>query len=150
MTDGLFAGWYYDAALENAAGGNEAITRNLTLYARLDRSTDAAQATQVATAESPNSVTDTVEAVNVDDYTFAISGYTGDYIESFVNTEPPVEFWMPSVMWVSSFCFGHVSIGYVTSTIMLPAQQMPFLMLVFLPFVLFYSYITVPRCTADV
>ena len=85
VTDGLFAGWYYDAALENAAGGNEAITRNLTLYARLDRSTDAAQVTQVATAESPNSVTDTVEAVNVDGYTFEISGYTSDCIESFVN-----------------------------------------------------------------
>ena len=85
VTDGLFAGWYYDAEMKTAAGGNEPITSNLTLYARIDRSEEAMQVTQVATAESPNSVTDTVEAVAVDDYTFAISDYTGDCIESFVN-----------------------------------------------------------------
>ncbi len=85
VTNGLFAGWYYDAELTDPAGGNELITQNLTLYARLDRSEEAAQVTQVESAESPNSVTDTVAAVKVGSYSFGISGYTGDCIEAFIN-----------------------------------------------------------------
>ena len=85
VTKGLFAGWYYDAELTDPAGGSELITRDLTLYARLDRSEEAVQVTQVASAESPNSVTDNVAAVDVDSYSFGISGYTGDCIEAFLN-----------------------------------------------------------------
>ena len=85
VTKGLFAGWYYDAELTDPAGGSELITRDLTLYARLDRSEEAVQVTQVASAESPNSVTDNVAAVAVGSYSFGISGYTGDCIEAFVN-----------------------------------------------------------------
>ena len=85
VTKGLFAGWYYDAELTDPAGGSELITRDLTLYARLDRSEEAVQVTQVTSAESPNSVTDNVAAVAVDSYSFGISGYTGGCIEAFVN-----------------------------------------------------------------
>ena len=85
VTKGLFAGWYYDAELTDPAGGSELITRDLTLYARLDRSEEAAQVTQVASAESPNSVTDNVAAVAVGSYSFGISGYTGGCIEAFLN-----------------------------------------------------------------
>ena len=85
VTKGLFAGWYYDAELTDPAGGSELITRDLTLYARLDRSEEAVQVTQVASAESPNSVTDNVAAVAVGSYSFGISGYTDDCIEAFVN-----------------------------------------------------------------
>lgn len=85
VTKGLFAGWYYDAELTDPAGGSELITRDLTLYARLDRSEEAVQVTQVASAESPNSVTDNVAAVDVGSYSFGISGYTDDCIEAFVN-----------------------------------------------------------------
>ena len=85
VTKGLFAGWYYDAELTDPAGGSELITRDLTLYARLDRSEEAVQVTQVTSAESPNSVTDNVAAVAVGSYSFGISDYTGDCIEAFVN-----------------------------------------------------------------
>ena len=85
VTNGLFAGWYYGAELTDPAGGNETITQNLTLYAKLDRSDEAVQVTQVESAESPSSVTDNVAAVDVDSYSFGISDYTDDCIEAFLN-----------------------------------------------------------------
>ena len=85
LKSGLFAGWYYDAALTKAVGAEDTLTRNLTLYAKLDNSGAAAQVGQIVTEEVPNYVTVTVKSGEVSGWTFRIENYQEGCIESFVN-----------------------------------------------------------------
>ena len=85
LKSGLFAGWYYDAALTKAVGAEDTLTRNLTLYAKLDNSGAAAQVGRIVTEEVPNYVTVTVKSGEVSGWTFRIENYQEGCIESFVN-----------------------------------------------------------------
>ena len=77
----VFLGWYYDSAMTRAAGANDTVDRNMTLYAKLGE----VMAVNANEAETPNYVTVTVPAANVSGYTFGISGYTAGCIDSFIN-----------------------------------------------------------------
>ena len=77
----VFLGWYYDSALTRAAGTNDTVDRNMTLYAKMGE----VMAINANEAETPNYVTVTVPAANVSGYTFGISGYTAGCIDSFIN-----------------------------------------------------------------
>ena len=77
----VFLGWYYDSALTRAAGTNDTVNGNTTLYAKLGE----VMAVNANEAETPNYVTVTVPAANVSGYTFGISGYTAGCIDSFIN-----------------------------------------------------------------
>lgn len=77
----MFLGWYYDSALTRAAGTNDTVNGNTTLYAKLGE----VMAVNANEAETPNYVTVTVPAANVSGYTFGISGYTAGCIDSFIN-----------------------------------------------------------------
>ena len=77
----VFLGWYYDSALTRAAGTNDTVNGNMTLYAKLGE----VMAVNANEAETPNYVTVTVPAANVSGYTFGISGYTEGCIDSFIN-----------------------------------------------------------------
>lgn len=77
----VFLGWYYDSALTRAAGTNDTVNQDMTLYAKLGE----VMAVNANEAETPNYVTVTVPAANVSGYTFGISGYTEGCIDSFIN-----------------------------------------------------------------
>lgn len=77
----VFLGWYYDSALTRAAGTNDTVNQDMTLYAKLGE----VMAVNANEAETPNYVTVTVPAANVSGYTFGISGYTAGCIDSFIN-----------------------------------------------------------------
>ena len=77
----VFLGWYYDSALTRAAGTNDTVDRNMTLYAKLGE----VMAVNANEAETPNYVTVTVPAANVSGYTFGIRDYAEGCIDSFIN-----------------------------------------------------------------
>lgn len=77
----VFLGWYYDSALTRAAGTNDTVNGNTTLYAKLGE----VMAVNANEAETPNYVTVTVPAANVSGYTFGIRGYAEGCIDSFIN-----------------------------------------------------------------
>lgn len=67
----VFLGWYYDSDLTRAAGTNDTVNQDMTLYAKLGE----VMAVNANEAETPNYVTVTVPAANVSGYTFGIRGY---------------------------------------------------------------------------
>ena len=77
----VFLGWYYDSDLTRAAGTNDTVNQDTTLYAKLGE----VMAVNANEAETPNYVTVTVPAANVSGYTFGIRGYAEDCIDSFIN-----------------------------------------------------------------
>lgn len=77
----VFLGWYYDSDLTRAAGTNDTVNGNTTLYAKLGE----VMAVNANEAETPNYVTVTVPAANVSGYTFGIRDYTEGCIDSFIN-----------------------------------------------------------------
>lgn len=77
----VFLGWYYDSALTRAAGTNDTVNQDMTLYAKLGE----VMAVNANEAETPNYVTVTVPAANVSGYTFGIRGYAVGCIDSFIN-----------------------------------------------------------------
>ena len=77
----VFLGWYYDSALTRAAGTNDTVNQDTTLYAKLGE----VMAVNANEAETPNYVTVTVPAANVSGYTFGIRDYAEDCIDSFIN-----------------------------------------------------------------
>ena len=77
----VFLGWYYDSALTRAAGTNDTVNQDMTLYAKLGE----VMAVNANEAETPNYVTVTVPAANVSGYTFGIRDYAEDCIDSFIN-----------------------------------------------------------------
>ncbi|MBQ9931249.1 MAG: S-layer homology domain-containing protein, partial [Firmicutes bacterium] len=77
--NGVFLGWYYDAAMTNAVGNDDVIGKNMTLYAKMG------QVTPVSEDATPNYITVTVPVSDVDSYTFGISGYTEGCVESFIH-----------------------------------------------------------------
>lgn len=77
----VFLGWYYDSDLTRAAGTNDTVNGNTTLYAKLGE----VMAVNANEAETPNYVTVTVPAANVSGYTFGIRDYAEDCIDSFIN-----------------------------------------------------------------
>ena len=77
--DGLFMGWYYDAAMTNIVGSGDTVTRNMTLYAKLG------EVAAVSAMETPNYMTVTVPAEDVGDYTFGINDYTEGSVEYFTH-----------------------------------------------------------------
>ena len=77
----VFLGWYYDSALTRAAGTNDTVNQDTTLYAKLGE----VMAVNANEAETPNYVTVTVPAANVSGYTFGIRGYAEGCIDSFIN-----------------------------------------------------------------
>ena len=81
QTGGVFLGWYYDSALTRAAGANDTVNRNMTLYAKMGE----VMAVNANEAETPNYVTVTVPAASVSSYTFKINGYTDECIASFIQ-----------------------------------------------------------------
>lgn len=74
---GLFMGWYYDAAMTQAVGNDDVLTKNTTLYAKMG------EVTAVSEQETPNYITVVVPVNKIDDYDFGISGYTEDAVEYF-------------------------------------------------------------------
>lgn len=66
----VFLGWYYDSDLTRAAGTNDTVNQDTTLYAKLGE----VMAVNANEAETPNYVTVTVPAANVSGYTFGIRG----------------------------------------------------------------------------
>ncbi|MDO4373525.1 MAG: InlB B-repeat-containing protein [Clostridia bacterium] len=79
--DGVFLGWYYDAAMTRLVGADATVDRSMTLYAKMGQ----VLAVNANEQETPNYVTVTVPAAEVDGYTFTISGYAEDCILSFLN-----------------------------------------------------------------
>ncbi len=79
--DGVFLGWYYDAAMTRLVGADATVDRSMTLYAKMGQ----VLAVNANEQETPNYVTVTVPAAEVDGYTFAISGYAEGCILSFLN-----------------------------------------------------------------
>lgn len=79
--DGVFLGWYYDAAMTRLVGADATVDRSMTLYAKMGQ----VLAVNANEQETPNYVTVTVPAAEVDGYTFTINGYTEDCILSFLN-----------------------------------------------------------------
>lgn len=79
--DGVFLGWYYDAAMTRLAGADATVDRSMTLYAKMGQ----VLAVNANEQETPNYVTVTVPAAEVDGYTFTISGYAEGCILSFLN-----------------------------------------------------------------
>lgn len=77
----VFLGWYYDSDLTRAAGTNDTVNQDTTLYAKLGE----VMAVNANEAETPNYVTVTVPAANVSGYTFGIRGYAVGCIDSFIN-----------------------------------------------------------------
>lgn len=77
----VFLGWYYDSDLTRAAGTNDTVNQDMTLYAKLGE----VMAVNANEAETPNYVTVTVPAANVSGYTFGIRGYAEGCIDSFIN-----------------------------------------------------------------
>ena len=77
----VFLGWYYDSALTRAAGANDTVNGNTTLYAKLGE----VMAVNANEAETLNYVTVTVTVEELDSYTFGISGYAEGCIDSFIN-----------------------------------------------------------------
>ena len=77
----VFLGWYYDSDLTRAAGTNDTVNQDTTLYAKLGE----VMAVNANEAETPNYVTVTVPAANVSGYTFGIRGYAEGCIDSFIN-----------------------------------------------------------------
>lgn len=77
----VFLGWYYDSALTRAAGTNDTVNQDTTLYAKLGE----VMAVNANEAETPNYVTVTVPAANVSGYTFGIRDYAEGCIDSFIN-----------------------------------------------------------------
>lgn len=77
----VFLGWYYDSDLTRAAGTNDTVNQDTTLYAKLGE----VMAVNANEAETPNYVTVTVPAANVSGYTFGIRDYAEDCIDSFIN-----------------------------------------------------------------
>lgn len=77
----VFLGWYYDSDLTRAAGTNDTVNQDTTLYAKLGE----VMAVNANEAETPNYVTVTVPAANVSGYTFGIRGYDEGCIDSFIN-----------------------------------------------------------------
>lgn len=79
--DGVFLGWYYDAAMTRLVGADATVDRSMTLYAKMGQ----VLAVNANEQETPNYVTVTVPAAEVDGYTFTISGYAEGCILSFLN-----------------------------------------------------------------
>ena len=79
--DGVFLGWYYDAAMTRLVGADDTVNRSMTLYARMGQ----VLAVNANEQETPNYVTVTVPAAEVDGYTFTINGYAEGCILSFLN-----------------------------------------------------------------
>lgn len=79
--DGVFLGWYYDAAMTRLVGADDTVNRSMTLYAKMGQ----VLAVNANEQETPNYVTVTVPAAEVDGYTFTISGYAEGCILSFLN-----------------------------------------------------------------
>ncbi len=79
--DGVFLGWYYDAAMTRLVGADATVDRSMTLYARMGQ----VLAVNANEQETPNYVTVTVPAAEVDSYTFTINGYAEGCILSFLN-----------------------------------------------------------------
>lgn len=79
--DGVFLGWYYDAAMTRLVGADATVDRSMTLYARMGQ----VLAVNANEQETPNYVTVTVPAAEVDGYTFTINGYAEGCILSFLN-----------------------------------------------------------------
>ena len=77
----VFLGWYYDSDLTRAAGTNDTVNQDTTLYAKLGE----VMAVNANEAETPNYVTVTVPAANVSGYTFGIRDYAEGCIDSFIN-----------------------------------------------------------------
>lgn len=77
----VFLGWYYDSDLTHAAGTNDTVNQDTTLYAKLGE----VMAVNANEAETPNYVTVTVPAANVSGYTFGIRDYAEGCIDSFIN-----------------------------------------------------------------
>ncbi|HBL50396.1 MAG TPA: cell wall-binding protein, partial [Firmicutes bacterium] len=89
--NGIFMGWYYDAAMAKAVGSFDTLTRNMTLYAKIG------EITAVSEQETPNYVTVNVAAEDVDAYSFGIFGYTDGCVMSFrqiTSANADVEFSM--------------------------------------------------------
>ncbi len=72
----VFLGWYYDAAMTKAASGDDTISGNMTLYAKMG------EVNSPAVQETPNYVT--VMDVPAS-YTFSIQGYDEGCVRSFIN-----------------------------------------------------------------
>ena len=79
--DGVFLGWYYDAAMTRLAGADDTVDRSMTLYAKMGQVL-AVNANEQAT---PNYVTVTVDAEETDGYAFTVDGYAEGCILSFIN-----------------------------------------------------------------
>lgn len=79
--DGVFLGWYYDAAMTRLVGADATVDRSMTLYAKMGQ----VLAVNANEQETPNYVTVTVPAAEVDGYTFTINGYAEGCILSFLN-----------------------------------------------------------------
>ena len=77
--NGLFLGWYYDAAMETPVGESDTVTKNMTLYARMG------EVTPVSEQETPNYMTVVVPADQIEGYAFHIVGYTDDCVEYFTH-----------------------------------------------------------------
>ena len=77
----VFLGWYYDSDLTRAAGTNDTVDRNMTLYAKMGE----VMAINANEAETPNYVTVTVPAGSVSGYTFKVNGYSNGCIDSFIQ-----------------------------------------------------------------
>ena len=78
-SNGLFLGWYTDAAMENPVADDAVLTENLTLYAKMG------EVTAVSEQETPNYITVVVPAGQVASYSFNINGYTADSVEYFTH-----------------------------------------------------------------
>lgn len=79
--DGVFLGWYYDAAMTRLVGADATVDRSMTLYAKMGQ----VLAVNANEQETPNYVTVTVPAAEVDGYTFTVNGYAEGCILSFLN-----------------------------------------------------------------
>lgn len=75
----IFLGWYYDAAMEDAVLIDDVVSRNMTLYAKM------ADAASVAEESTPNYVTVTVPADELETWSFRIVGYEEGCIDEFIQ-----------------------------------------------------------------
>lgn len=80
ILNGIFGGWYYDAAKTNAVKPGDIVERDMILYG------DLRMAAEQQIIETPHYATVTVPEDKVDGFTFGIKGYTDGCIESFVDS----------------------------------------------------------------
>ena len=77
--DTLFLGWYYDSAMENKVGTDDVLTKNTSLYAKM-------QATEgIEQAETPTYITVTIPIEEVEGYSFGIKDYQEGCVEYFTH-----------------------------------------------------------------